>query len=582
MTSIRVVLVQMNAHVGDIADNCARIIERVKEARGIGADVVAFPEMVVTGYPPEDLLLKPDFIEEAQKAVLGLEEASKGLTLVVGGPELDIDMFNAAFVLHDGKLAGVYRKRYLPNYGVFDENRYFMQSRENKVFVRDGVRIGINICEDIWYPGGPHEQQALEGGAEILLNISSSPYHVGKGTERERMLATRAADNVAFVAFCNLVGAQDELVFDGHSVVFNPRGELIARGAQFEEDLVVADIDVSYVLTRRLQDPRRRAVRAEDRRELHAISLPRAGAVPLLKKSLDPRPLPPPLEKISEITRALILGTRDYIRKNGFSRVVVGLSGGVDSSLVAAIAVEAIGPENVVGVSMPARYSSDHSLADAKLLSANLGIECLVIDIDDIFQAFLDMLGPVFDGRPEDQTEENLQARIRGTTLMALSNKFGWLVLTTGNKSETGVGYSTLYGDTAGGFAVIKDLPKAMVYEVCQHLNDEAGFERIPGNVLHKPPSAELRPNQRDTDSLPPYEILDAILHALVDEGLSEESIVERGHSRELVSAISAQVDRSEYKRRQSPPGVKIMPRAFGRDWRVPITNAYTGDSGSC
>jgi len=570
---MRIALAQINSTVGDLTGNRDQILAWMERAREVQADVVVFPEMAITGYPPEDLLLKPDFVEAAVRTLHEIAPATRGLTAIVGGVYAEDDLYNAAAVLHDGRLAGVYYKQYLPNYGVFDENRYFQAGRQRLVFARDGVLLGVSICEDIWYPDGPPQAQATQAGAEVLINISASPYHIGKGRARQRMLCTRAADNIAFVAYGNLVGGQDELVFDGHSLICGPEGEVIARGRQFAEDLVVADLDLRRLFRQRLTDPRRRkAPRPAD--EFQRIELSPLAPPP------DRTPVSPTqtplLEVLEEIYQALVLGTRDYVRKNRFRQVVVGLSGGIDSSLTAAIAADALGPENVTGVAMPTRYSSSHSLEDAEQVARSLGIRFLVIPIDDIFQAFLDALDPLFRGLEPDVTEENLQPRIRGTVLMALSNKFGWLVLTTGNKSEVSVGYSTLYGDTAGGFAVIKDVPKTLVYQLARYRNERAGWEVIPRRVLEKPPSAELRPNQRDTDSLPPYEVLDPILRAYVEERWGIADIVRSGFDQETVRRVARMVDHSEYKRRQSPPGVKITPRAFGKDWRLPITNGYS------
>jgi len=493
---------------------------------------------------------------------------------VVGFVDSADDIYNAAAIIYDGALAGVYHKMYLPNYGVFDENRYFQAGTDYPVFALQGTTIGVNICEDIWYPAGPGEVQALAGGAEVIVTISASPYHAGKGQSRERMLATRAADNVAMVAFCNLVGGQDELVFDGNSVIFDERGELVVRGQQFEEDLVVADLDVGSVFRQRLHDPRRRKEKlAADVGKVSRIALPEVKSCgekpPLPAKKMER------LEPLAEIYQALVLGTRDYVRKNGFQKVVIGLSGGIDSSLTAAIAVDALGKENVVGVFMPSRYSSEESREDAGKLAENLGIRFLVIPIDATFQAYLDMLAEPFAGMEPDVTEENVQARIRGNILMALSNKFGWLVLTTGNKSEVSAGYCTLYGDMAGGFAVIKDVPKTLVYQLAGHKNGSAGREVIPRRVFEKAPTAELRPDQRDEDTLGPYATLDPILHAYVEEDRGLDEIVALGFDEATVRRIIGMVDRNEYKRRQAPPGVKITPRAFGKDRRLPITNQY-------
>jgi NAD+ synthase (glutamine-hydrolysing) len=570
---IRVALAQINTIVGDLKGNRDKILEWIDKARQIKADIVVFPEMAITGYPPEDLLLKPDFVENAMHTLYEIISATKGLTAIIGCVWVEDDLYNAAAVCHNGKLMGVYYKQYLPNYGVFDENRYFRQGHQQLIFSQNGVFFGVSICEDIWYPDGPPRAQALYAGAELLINLSASPYHIGKGKQRERMLSTRAADNIAFIAYCNLVGGQDELVFDGYSLICGPQGEIIARGRQFEEDLIVADLDMRQVLRWRLFDPRRRKVYNHNGNNFQRIDLP--DLEPILEREIITPTLATPLERIPEVYHALVLGTRDYVLKNGFQKVVIGLSGGIDSSLTATIAADALGPENVTGVAMPTRYSSSHSLEDAEQLARNLGIHFLVIPIDNIFQSFLDALAPVFKGYEIDVTEENIQPRIRGTILMALSNKFGWLVLTTGNKSETGVGYATLYGDTAGGFAVLKDIPKTLVYQLANYRNELAGWDIIPKRVLKKPPSAELKPNQFDTDALPPYEILDPILHAYVEENCSIDDIIKRGFDEEIVRRVIRMVDRNEYKRRQSPPGVKITPRAFGKDWRLPITNWY-------
>lgn len=574
MRTLRIGLAQINPTVGDLQGNRQKILDYISRARKLGVDLVAFPELAITGYPPEDLLLKPDFIQANLDCLKQIVAGTRSITAVVGFVDSADDIYNAAAIIHDGALAGVYRKMYLPNYGVFDENRYFQAGTDYPVFTLQGTTIGINICEDIWYPAGPSEVQALAGSAEVIVNISASPYHAGKGLARERMLATRAADNVAIVAFCNLVGGQDELVFDGNSVIFDERGELVVRGKQFAEDLVVADLDVGSVFRQRLHDPRRRKEKlAADVGKVSKIMLPEVkfrGEKPsLLARKMER------LDPLAEIYQALVLGTRDYVHKNGFQKVVIGLSGGIDSSLTAAIAVDALGKENVVGVFMPSRYSSEESREDARRLAENLGIEFLVIPIDDTFQAYLDMLAEPFVGMEPDVTEENIQARIRGNILMALSNKFGWLVLTTGNKSELSTGYCTLYGDMAGGFAVIKDVPKTLVYQLAGHVNASTGRAIIPQRVFEKPPSAELRPDQRDEDALGPYATLDPILHAYVEEDRGVDEIVALGFDEAIVRRVIGMVDRNEYKRRQAPPGVKITPRAFGKDRRLPITNRY-------
>lgn len=577
MRQLRIGLAQINTTVGDFAGNRQKILEATAEARSSGVDLLAFPELAICGYPPEDLLFKPQFIEENLEALGKVVEGSSGLTVVVGFVDAREDIYNAAAVIHDGRLVGVYHKIYLPNYGVFDENRYFRAGNECPVYIIAGVGIGINICEDIWYETGPATDQAYSG-AEVIVNISASPYHFGKGSSRERMLATRAADNVAIFAYTNLVGGQDELVFDGNSMVLDERGRLLARGKQFEEDLVIADLDVESVFRTRLHDPRwRKAAPVQQNQGWRETRIAVSQAPlsnpkpPIPRRHYEVRGLP------GEVYDALVLGTRDYIRKNDFEKVLIGLSGGIDSSLVASIAVDALGSSNVVGVAMPSRYSSPGSISDAELLAQNLGIRLMTIPIEKAFGAYLEMLGEAFKGTKPDVAEENIQARIRGNILMALSNKFGWLVLTTGNKSETATGYTTLYGDMAGGFAVIKDVPKTMVYELARYRNSLASRELIPSAVIDKPPSAELRPNQKDIDTLPPYELLDPVLTAYVEEDKSVEQIIGMGIAQEVVKRAARLVDGSEYKRRQAPPGIKITPRAFGRDRRLPITNRFKG-----
>ncbi len=573
MAAFRLALCQINSTVGDIKGNTAKIMAHLAKARTAGAEMAVFPEMSISGYPPEDLLLKSDFVAACMEAAREAANASKGLTLVFGCPWFDGDLYNTAVVAHDGVIAGRYAKRYLPNYGVFDENRYFAAGRSNLAFERSGLVFGVSVCEDIWYPGGPPAEQAGVGSARLLVNISASPYHMGKGAARERMLATRAADNAAYVAYANLVGGQDELVFDGHSLVVGPSGAILARGAQFAEDMVLFDLDPDEPNRTRLLDPRCR--KWEPVLETRPACVPLASLPTPERAYLAPAPLPPLLDPLEEVYRALVLCTGDYVRKSGFSKVAIGLSGGIDSSITAVIAADALGPQNVLGVAMPTRFSSGDSLEDARELAEKLGIELQVVAIEGIFTAFLDALAPLFGDRPFDIAEENLQPRIRGTLLMAISNKFGRLVLTTGNKSEVGVGYSTLYGDTAGGFAVIKDIPKTLVYAVSRWRNGQAGIDLIPERVLVKAPTAELRPNQKDSDSLPEYDDLDPVLQAYVEQGLSPADMVERGFDPAVVDRVTRLVDRNEYKRRQSPPGPKITARAFGKDWRLPIVNRY-------
>ncbi len=563
----------MNALVGDLDGNATRIVDDVRRAKAAGADLVVFPELAVTGYPPEDLLLKPAFLQANRAVMERLTGETSGLTAVVGFADVvDDEVYNAAAILHDGRWVHTYYKHYLPNYAVFDEDRYFRRGMEFPVFEREGVIFGVNICEDIWYPAGPPDAQALQGGARILVNISSSPYHAGKARARERMLATRAMDNAAVVIFCNMVGGQDELVFDGASAIFNERGEVVARGAQFEEDFVVTDVDVSAVFRRRLHDPRRRKAQTES---LPVIPLPAISRNDY-RPPVAPRLVELP-DSLAEVYKALVLGTRDYVRKNGFQKVVIGLSGGIDSTLVACIAADALGPENVTGVAMPSRYTSDMSNDDAAGLARNLGIQFMVIPIEKVFQGYLDVLATPFAGTAPGVAEENLQARIRGNYLMALSNKFGWLVLTTGNKSEMSAGYATLYGDMAGGYAVIKDVLKTLVYDLSRWRNEQGAAPVIPERCITRPPSAELRPDQKDSDSLPPYEVLDAILKAYVEEDQAPDDIVALLElPADLVLRVVRMVDRNEYKRRQAPPGVRITGRAFGKDRRLPITQRYT------
>ena len=571
MRRFRVSLAQINPTVGDIEGNTRRIVDGIGQARALGADLVAFPELAVTGYPPEDLLFKSAFIEANLAALADVTKAARGLTAIVGFVDRRQDLFNAAAVIHDGSLAGVYHKQFLPNYGVFDENRYFQAGREASVFSIGTTGVAVNVCEDLWYPTGPTTPQAL-AGAELIVTINGSPYHAGKAHFRERMIATRAADDVVWLAFVNMVGGQDELVFDGASMIVDPHGETVARGRQFVEELVTADIDLDAVFRARMQDSRRR------KETLDAARAPIISAPALREQPEAPpisAPLVEPLPRVDEVFQALVLGTRDYVRKNGFKRVVIGLSGGIDSSLVAAVAVEALGRENVTGVTMPSPFSSRGTRDDARRLAKHLGIEFMRMPITPVFKGFLKSLAESFKGLKQDVTEENIQARIRGTLLMALSNKFGWLVLTTGNKSEIAVGYSSLYGDMAGGFAVIKDVPKTLVYELSRHVNARAGKPIIPESVIKRAPSAELRPDQKDQDTLPPYDVLDAILEAYVEESCGVADLIARGFSPDTVRKVIRMIDTAEYKRRQGPIGVKITPRAFGRDWRLPIVNRF-------
>ncbi len=576
MHSIRVGIAQINSTVGDLSGNTKKIMQSIDQAKSLGVDLLTFPELAITGYPPEDLLLKPQFIRQNRASLNKITEHSSDIAVVVGFVDSDGDIYNAAAVLYNKKLMGVYHKFYLPNYGVFDENRYFQAGRECPVFIIYGIGIGITICEDMWYEAGPAIVQA-NAGARVLINISASPYHAGKGLFRERMLATRASDSVAIVVHNNLVGGQDELVFDGNSLIINERGELIARGKQFEEDFVVADLNVESVFRSQLHDPRRRKDTTWIREKLaEATKIEVSSEYPAIARTPLPLRRVERLDEFAEIYQALVLGIRDYVHKNGFEKVVIGLSGGVDSSLVATIAVDALGAENVIGISMPSRYSSQGSKLDAESLARNLRIEFKVISIEKAFSSYLETLAESFKDTQPDVTEENIQARIRGNILFALSNKFGWLVLACSNKSETATGYTTLYGDMAGGFIPLKDVPKTMVLELARYKNRQAGKEVIPTAVLTKAPSAELRPDQKDIDTLPPYEVLDPILKAYVEDDVTIDQIIAMGFDPEIVMKAARLVDRNEYKRRQAAPGIKITPRDFGRDRRLPITNRFS------
>ncbi|MCC6347872.1 MAG: NAD+ synthase [Nitrospirales bacterium] len=577
MKTVRLALCQINPTVGDLAGNVGKITEYIETASRHHPDIIAFPELAVTGYPPEDLLLKPQFINDTLEALHAIRERVEDFLVIVGFVDRRDDIFNAAALLHNRRIVDIYHKIHLPNYSVFDENRYFQTGARCPVYRMGEVLFGFNICEDIWYPGGPTAVQAL-AGAELIININASPYHIGKSGFREKMLSTRAYDNSVVIAYLNMVGGQDELVFDGHSLVVDQNGDFITAGKRFEEDMLVVDLDLEAVFMKRLHDPRRRQqTKALKREGVEEISLART---PGSTEALQPLP-PRNISRLSsclleeEAYNALVLGTRDYVRKNGFRQVCIGLSGGVDSALVAAIAADAVGKENVACVFMPSPFTSRESREDAEELARNLGIRLTEVPITAAFEEYIGMLRPVFGDLPADTTEENLQARIRGTVLMALSNKFGWLVLTTGNKSEMSVGYATLYGDMAGGFAVIKDVPKTLVYALCRWKNEKEGRTVIPERILVKEPTAELRHDQKDTDSLPPYDVLDPVLKAYIEEDKAFDEIVALGGDEERTRRVIRMVDMSEYKRRQAPPGIKITPRAFGRDRRFPITNRY-------
>jgi NAD+ synthase (glutamine-hydrolysing) len=587
---VRIALCQLNATVGDILGNAERIRGGLRAAGEACADLVLFPELALTGYPPEDLLLKEHFLADARAALEALAADTRGPIAVVGFPERAEDVYNSAAILANGAVHAIYRKLYLPNYGVFDEQRYFQAGTQAAVIDIGSHRVGLTVCEDIWEPGPPASDEAL-AGATLIVNISASPYHAGKGAQRERMFAQRARDNLACVAFCALVGGQDELIFDGHSCVIDHTGRTLARAEQFAEDMLVCDIDLDAAAAARLRDA---GHRPPARRASGGVSV--LGALPA--PSHGPAKGTPQISKAAmlepseaEVYVALTLGLRDYVEKNGFQRVLLGLSGGIDSALVACLAVDALGPDRVSATIMPSPYSSAETQNDARELSSALGVMVHELPIQGVMNAYQEALRKQFAGRAPDLTEENIQARIRGNLLMALSNKFGWLVLTTGNKSEMSVGYTTLYGDLAGGFAVIKDVPKTLVYRLCAWRNSPdsraatrvctAGAPRalspIPDSIIERAPSAELRHDQRDDDSLPEYEVLDRILEGYVELDLSSEQLIAQGLPKQEVERTIRLVDLAEYKRRQAPPGIKITTRAFGRDRRMPITNRYRG-----
>jgi NAD+ synthase (glutamine-hydrolysing) len=571
---MRLALAQMNTVVGDLEGNRERIVARLEEAREAGADLVLFPELATTGYPPEDLLLRPGFLRAAAKTLDAVAAETKGIAALVGAPHLDRDLFNACAVCADGEVKAMYRKQFLPNYGVFDEDRYFQAGRE-LVLLRCGeTLVGPTVCEDIWQPGPPATDLAL-AGAHIVANISASPFHLGKGAEREEMLATRARDNSCWVAFVNAVGAQDELIFDGHSLVLDEEGRIVARAPSFEETLLIVDVDSTTAVGRRLRDARRRAL-ARARREMPnppVIDIPDRES-----RGEPPKPIvAAPLDELEQMRLALELGLRDYVEKNGFREVVLGVSGGIDSALTAALAAEALGPERVVCVSMPSRYSSEGTQADARRVAEMLGARYVEIPIEPIVDAVGAALAEAFAGTEPGIAEENIQSRVRGLLVMALSNKFGWLPLATGNKSELSVGYATLYGDMAGGFALLKDVYKTDVFRLARYLNERASRELIPQTVIERAPSAELRADQLDEDSLPPYPELDRVLEAYVELDSSREELTSDGFDADIVDRAVGMIDRAEYKRRQAPPGVKLRPKAFGRDRRVPITNRWRG-----
>jgi NAD+ synthase (glutamine-hydrolysing) len=573
---VRLALAQINTVVGDLDGNRALILARLEEARANAADLVLFPELAVTGYPPEDLLLRPGFIRSAESSVEAIARETRGTTVLVGAPHFDRDLYNACAVCAGGEVRALYRKRFLPNYGVFDEDRYFAPGRDLILLEHGRTLVGPTVCEDMWQPGPPATDLAL-AGAELLVNISASPFYVGRDREREEMFVTRARDNACFVAFCNAVGGQDELIFDGHSCVIDDEGTVLARAPGFEEALLVVDVEPKEVIGRRLRDVRRRAL-AREREEIPPVDIIHVGAAgPSSNGSKATGEVVPFVQELEQMRVALELGLRDYVDKNGFRDVVVGVSGGIDSAVTAALAAEALDPDRVHCVSMPSRFSSEATRTDARGLAESLGTSFAEIPISAIVDSFEAALTEVFAGTERDLTEENIQARARGTLLMALSNKFGWMLVATGNKSELSVGYATLYGDMAGGFALLKDVYKTDVFRLARYLNERAGKELIPQSIIDRAPSAELRDDQLDEDSLPPYPKLDEVLEQYVEHDRTLEELSADGFDQEVVERAVSMIDRAEYKRRQAPPGVKLRPKAFGRDRRTPITNRWRG-----
>ncbi|KPK41284.1 MAG: NAD synthetase [Omnitrophica WOR_2 bacterium SM23_29] len=571
MDAIRFAMAQINPTVGDLPGNRDKILKFISDARSLGCDIVIFPELSVTGYPPEDLLLKPHFIEDSLKIFKEIVHKTENITAILGCIDKVKDsLFNAAALIYDGKSVHIYHKIHLPNYGVFDEKRHFKSGNECVTFRLDSLKIGVNICEDIWEAEGPAKFEALKMGASIIINISASPYYAGKLHLRESMLAERSKETGSIILYNNLVGGQDELVFDGASMIVDWKGKIIARGRQFEEDLVLFDLNTEEFLKVR-KTPKRKSIKTHFRS--FEVSLKKCKIK--LKPPFPPRSIEK-LGSIEEIYKALVLGAKDYVTKNGFKKVVLGLSGGIDSAVTGCIAADALGKSNVIGVTMPSIYTKDETRSDAVKVAKNLGIEIMTIPINSIFQVYLRTLKKEFKGKKSDITEENIQARIRGNLLMALSNKFGWLVLTTGNKSEMSTGYCTLYGDMAGGFAVLKDVPKMVVYQLAEYRNAVANKEVIPQSIIKRAPTAELKPGQKDQDTLPPYPTLDSILKLYVEEDKSFNEIVGQHFDPKTVKKVISKVDGNEYKRRQGPPGIKITPRAFGKDRRFPITNRYT------
>ncbi|MBM2822345.1 MAG: synthetase [Thermoleophilia bacterium] len=570
---MRLALAQLNAIVGDLEGNREKILDALSNARSAGADLVVFPELATTGYPPEDLLLRPGFVRAAQESLEEIAGATQGIVALVGTPWFDRDLANACAVCADGRVRTVYRKHFLPNYGVFDEHRYFAEGRDLVLLQLGDTSVGPTICEDVWQPGPPATDLAL-AGAQLIVNLSASPFHVGKAEEREEMLVTRARDTSAYLAFCNMVGGQDELVFDGHSVVLDASGEVIARAPGFQEHLLVVDIELADAIGRRLRDARRREL--ERSRE----TVPQVTTLgldpPAAHEDSTPAETVPFEPELEQMRLALTLGLRDYVQKNGFAEVVVGVSGGIDSAVTAALCADALGPERVHCVSMPSRFTSEGTRSDALQVAERLGCDFRELPIEPTVEAFHDALRGEIEGGLAGLAAENLQARVRGVLLMGLSNTYGWLVVSTGNKSELAVGYSTLYGDMVGGFALLKDVFKTDVFRLAEHLNERSGRELIPRSTIERAPSAELREDQRDADSIPGYDALDPVLEAYVEQDRSREELLAEFYP-EVVERAIGLVDRAEYKRRQAPPGVKLRPKAFGRDRRTPITNRWKG-----
>jgi len=587
MRYLRVGIAQINTTVGDFGGNERKITEFIEKGRRESIQLLLFPELSICGYPSKDLVLRRDYVDENRKVLERIIPTTAGMIVVVGFLHLeDNDIYNAAAVIHDGKLVGIQHKIHLPNYGVFDEYRYFQMGSRSYLFSTDIATFGVNICEDIWIAGYPMKAQVLSG-AELIVNISASPFHAGKFKQRRNMLTTRASDNIVFVAFNNLVGGQDELVFDGRSMIIDHLGEVLKTGEGFEEDLFWADIDLNECISHRLKNPRlredyRRYV--ESGNKLETIHSKGKTHLPPQFKPVILSSIPSDLDEVgnsiedeanSEIFKALCLGTKDYVLKNGFTKVIIGISGGVDSALTTAIAVNALGRSNVLGVLLPSEYTSPESIEDAKNLAENLGIDYITIPINDLYSLYLETLKSCFEGYPTDVTEENIQSRIRGNILMALSNKFGYLLLATGNKSEASVGYATLYGDMCGGLGVISDIPKTMVYKLCHYINRRSKKTIIPERILTKAPSAELKKDQKDSDSLPEYDLLDQILHQYIELDRMPSEIVAAGFDKDVVLDVIRRVGNSEFKRKQAAPGIKITPKAFGSDRRFPITNKF-------